>query len=164
MKAAAIEFNLDLVLPSALVAQTAKELEGWSKAVKFLAGASWLTALAVFALVFSVTANERRREWAIYRLIGAKRGWLSKLVMVESFFLTSLGAVGGLIAASLIVFPFRSLIFQSLGLPSLAVSMAFIAVLALVSLILAAIIGPLVGAFSVWLLTKIDITKALRDM
>jgi putative ABC transport system permease protein len=163
MQAYAIECNLDLVMPDAIVTETAKELAGWSSTVGRASAVMWVMALLALGMVFSVSVGERRREFGIYRLIGAKRQWLSKLIFMEAVLVSLGGAVLGLLTASLIIFPFDTLIFQSLGLPNLPASPSAVAWAALSALILALVIAPLACLRSVLALTRSDVQSSLRE-
>ncbi|MDR1546845.1 MAG: ABC transporter permease [Deltaproteobacteria bacterium] len=163
MEAYAAEFNLDFVLPDAIVTETARQLAGWSKLTKGLAAGLWLTALLVLGLVFTVSARERRREFGVYRLLGASRGWLSRLILTEAFLTSLTGGVAGLILAAAVVFPFNALIFQNLGLPHLPSSAGQIILAALSALALAAAVGPLASLRALWALTRSDVQATLRE-
>ncbi|MDR1657307.1 MAG: ABC transporter permease [Deltaproteobacteria bacterium] len=163
MKDAAIEFNLDLVLPDAIVTETSRQLAGWSRLTGFLAVGLWLLALLVLALVFSVSASERKKEFGIYRLIGARRSWLGRLLLTEAFLVALTGAVVGLILGACVVFPFETLIFSSLGLPHLPLSASEIAIRALLTLAAASAIAPLASLRTVLAMTRGDAAESLRS-
>jgi putative ABC transport system permease protein len=163
MKAQAIEWDLDFVLPDAIVTETARELTGWSSTVNRLALFVWLAALLALALVFSVSIGERRRELGVYRLLGATRGWLCRLILSEAVLVSLAGAMAGLIGAALIIFPFDALIFQSLGLPNLPAKVPSIAWAAAKALVLSLAIAPLSCLRTVLVMTRSDVQVALRD-
>ena len=162
MRDQAIEFNLDLVLPDAIVTETARRLSGYSKLSGALAAGLWLMALLVLALAFSISAAERRKEFGIYRLLGATRGWLGRLLLSEALLIALGGAAVGLALASLAVFPFNTLIFDSVGLPNLPLSAGEVASRLALAAFLGVLIAPLAALRAAWSLTRANVTENLR--
>jgi putative ABC transport system permease protein len=159
----AIEYNLDKMITASLVSETARRLRDISASVYLAAAGVWLLALFVLSLVFSVTVSERKYELSLYRLLGAKRSWLGRLLLWEAFFLCAGGALGGIALAACIVFPFSTLIFSGLDLPHLDISGGEIAGYALLTLAIAEISGPLACLNTVWSLTRSDVYSSLRE-
>lgn len=80
--------------------------------------------IAVLLLVTLVTAilhvyrvENRQKEWAVYRMMGASENWILELILTETVLLSVLGAVLGIGAGALVVFPFSELISEQLKLP-----------------------------------------------
>ena len=76
-----------------------------------------VTTIISLALVFSVTINERLREFSILRVIGAKRSQLRKILFIEAAYLGGTGSLAGIALTSLIVIPFNVLISEKISLP-----------------------------------------------
>lgn len=76
-----------------------------------------LTTIFSLALVFSITINERRREFSILRVLGATRKQLRKILFLEAAFLGGAGSIAGIAFASLVVLPFNTLISEKISLP-----------------------------------------------
>jgi putative ABC transport system permease protein len=163
MQNCAVAYNLDLVVTGSIVGETARRLHDLSTSVYWLAAGIWLLAILVVSLVFSVSANERKHEISIYRLLGAQRSWVAGLLRWEAFFLCLGGALAGILAACCIIFPFSTLIFDSLELPHLSISVGGVIGYALLVLAIAGISGPLACANAVWSLTRFDVYSSLRE-
>ena len=92
-------------------------------------------------LIFTLMMNERKREFASLRAMGASRGILSGIMVKEALLVNLLGGVIGIAAAAVILFSFSGLIGQSLGagfvLPSAGTALLY-AALALLSVLAAA--------------------------
>jgi putative ABC transport system permease protein len=108
----------------------------------------WVLAIGVLALLFSVTLNERRREFGVLRALGATRGKLARVVLVESLLLSVAGAVGGAAVLSLVYLSFSPLIGISLEMPYLQPSPQTIALLLGTGVLVAALTGPLAALAS----------------
>jgi putative ABC transport system permease protein len=158
MQTYAIEYSLDLLIAETIVSDTARRLHTLSASVYWFAAGFWLLAALVISLVFSVTVSERRHELGIYRLLGAQRSWLGRLLLREALYICAGGALAGVLAAACIVFPFSVLIFTGLRLPHLGIPFASIAGHALATLAIAGAIGPLACLNTVWSLTRSDVS------
>jgi putative ABC transport system permease protein len=79
----------------------------------------WILSLAVLFIAFSMIGNERKKEFAILRGLGASRRTLSHIMLKEAFYVSSLGALTGAVIASAVMILFGNLIRSSLDLPFL---------------------------------------------
>jgi putative ABC transport system permease protein len=163
MRRHAIDYDLDLVLTKSLVSDVAGRLKGVSSLIWTLAAVFWVLALVVMSIVFSSTLNERKRELSIFRILGASRSWLGRMILIEALFIGLGGALAGLSAAALCMFPFSTLIFQAIGLPHLQLSWGMILAYALAVLFLAGAAGPLASIYSALSITRFDIYQTLRE-
>ncbi len=96
-----------------------KQLESLLQTVVIMLGVIWVMSVALIGLVFSMAANERRRELAVLRALGATRRFISQSLLVEAGFLAFIGGAVGIFLAILAIYLFRRLIMVSLGLPFL---------------------------------------------
>jgi putative ABC transport system permease protein len=79
----------------------------------------WAVAVVLIGVVFSMAANERRREMAVLRAIGATRNFIFRSVLTEAALLALTGAVTGITIAAAGLFIFKDLIAGSLKMPFL---------------------------------------------
>ena len=95
-----------------------------------------LTTMISLALVFSVTINERLREFSILRVIGAKRSQLRKILFIEAAFIGFSGSLTGIAFTSLFLIPFNVHIAEKISLPFAMSNPSQILIFAAVTLIL----------------------------
>ena len=100
-----------------MLTDVSDSLAGISSTVTLLIAAVWVLALVILLIAFVMIANERKREFAVLRLIGMSRGMLSGMILKESALCSLAGGLIGILLAALAVFPFTTLIETSLGLP-----------------------------------------------
>jgi len=110
----------------------------------------WALAVILIAFIFSMAANERRREMAILRAVGATRCFILYSILTEAALLAISGAVIGIIAAASGLFIFKDMLAYSLKIPLLFPSIpSFISLfsagmaLAIISLVLSALLPAL---------------------
>jgi putative ABC transport system permease protein len=96
-----------------------KQLTSLLKTVVMMLGLIWVLSVAFIGLVFSMAANERRRELGVLRAIGATRRFISQSLLAEAGILAFCGGTAGIFLAVLAITLFRRLIVVSLDLPFL---------------------------------------------
>ena len=107
-----------------------------------------LTALFTLGIVFSVTAGERRREFAMLRTLGLTRRRLSTLILREAAIISGAGALLGTALGLIVVVPFSEVIGASLGLPELTPGGGQILFACALSLLITFLVGPLAACVS----------------
>ncbi|MBI5304761.1 MAG: FtsX-like permease family protein [Chloroflexi bacterium] len=96
-----------------------KQLAGLMGMTLSMMGLTWALAVVLIGLVFSMAANERRRELGVMRAFGANRAFIFKSLLAEAGVLAICGGASGIALAVLTVILFRQLIMVSLGIPYL---------------------------------------------
>lgn len=79
----------------------------------------WILSAILIGLVFSMAANERRREIAVVRALGGTRFFVFRTILSEAALLALGGALVGILLAAFGVYLFRDFITGSLGMPFL---------------------------------------------
>lgn len=106
-----------------------RQITGLMQGMLAVLGTTLCLSLLLIGLVFSMAANERRREIAVLRALGATRGAVSASLLLEAVILALAGACVGIGLASLAIFLFRNLIVRSLAMPFLFPSLPSLALL-----------------------------------
>lgn len=158
----AMDYNLDIVVSKNMISDIAKKLGGLSFLMHVLTGIFWLAAAGVLFLFFSLLLNERKREFGLFRILGATRGRLVRIILTEALVVSVVGGVLGVLGALALTLPFHRYISAALELPYLAVSPMVILVLAAASLGLAIVIGPLSSLYATIKIATTDIYLTLR--
>lgn len=163
MQKYAVEYDLDFVMTKGMISDIYKWLNSFSVIVYTLAAIFWLLAIVVIFIVYSSTINERKREVGILRILGASRNMLVKMLFIESFIISVIGAIIGIIFAAIVLYAFSMLICQSLGLPCINTSFSSAITYGLIVFILTLIIAPLASSYSVLSITRTDSYQAYRE-
>lgn len=155
--------GLQIVKTQSMISGIAESLNTFSGILYLLVGALLLIALFMLALVFSITANERKKEFAILRILGATRKCLSSLLLAEALLVSIVGGILGVLVAALAVFPFSVAISQQLGLPYLTPQGQVLLELLAASLLITFAAGPFAAAYSAWRISRADASVTLRE-
>ncbi len=146
-----------------MITEVGDSLAGVSKTIAALIAAVWVLALIILFIAFTMMVNERRRELAVYRLLGMSRRMLSGMVMKETALCSLAGAICGIVLGAVLVFPFSTLIESSLKLPYLTPAAGTIALYAVISVAVTILAGCLAGFRTAFRLSQTDPGTTLRE-
>lgn len=90
----------------------------------------WLLCVGLLALAFQMVFSERRREFAVLLISGARRSMLTRIALIEALIIASFGAAGGVFAGAFVLLPFAALLKDSFARPYLLPDASNIALLA----------------------------------
>jgi putative ABC transport system permease protein len=140
-----------------------KQMTGLLAGVLATLAGAWLLSTALIGLVFSMAANERRKELGVLRALGATRRFVFQTLLLEASLLAVMGGAVGVALAALAVFLFRRLIIVSLDLPFLLPSAASLAPQVLAGLLLALITVNLAALIPAMRISRQDPAIAMRE-
>ena len=138
-------------------------LSGIARAAWALIGAVWALALVILLVAFAMMIHERRREFAVLRLLGVSRRGLRAEILAETALCGLAGALLGVGVAALGVFPFATLIEAQMGLPYLTPDAGTLLALAGGTILATLLVGLLAGAWAAARLSRTDPGATLRE-
>ncbi len=140
-----------------------QQMAGLRLGVVATMGLTLTLSVLLIGLVFSMAANERRRELGVLRAMGATDFFVFRSVLVEAGLLALGGGLAGIALTMLVTYLFRQVIVASLGVPfllpsplSLAGEVAIGLGVALGSITLAALLPA-------WRISRQDPAIAMRE-
>ena len=146
-----------------MMTEVADSLSGVSRTIAVLICAVWGLALIILFIVFSMMVNERRRELAVYRLLGMSRKMLSGMILKETALCSFTGALCGTALGAILVFPFATLIETSLKLPYLTPDIGSIVLYACFAIAVTILVGCAAAARTASRLSRVDPGTTLRE-
>ena len=123
-----------------------------------------IVAVAAIVISFSLSTRERRREYALLRIIGFTRKRLKKLVLAESFLVSAVGTYIGLLFSSVAFFTFRIWIGEHVGVPFIIPASAEITGVYVAVILLLHSVGPAAVYGVANKVSQIDAYAALREV
>ena len=139
------------------------QMVGLLRIVLLLAGLTWVLATLFMGLVFSLAANERRREIATLRALGATRPFVLKTLLLEG---VALAVSGGLIGIGLTVLTsglFQKQIAQIANIQIVLPSPLVLAGMAAAGLSLAVISVTIAAWIPASRLSRQELATAMRE-
>ncbi len=156
-------YGIEVIETSGIISAVASNLTFLTYLLVSASALLWVLALLTLFLVFSASLNERKKELAILRILGATRRRLACLLLLESLTVSLAGACIGIVCGWIIVFPFSTLIFRAMRTPYLQVSPTEALVLAASTLGAAAVVGPIASLWSAISLSRLDVYATMRE-
>jgi putative ABC transport system permease protein len=155
--------GVDVLISQSIFSGISATLSGLTDYIYLLSAGLWLLAVIVLAAVFSGTIHERKKEFALLRILGATRKKLIGIVLSESSIAGIAGGVVGIVLASTVIFPFSTLISERLELPYLDAPLSNIILLIFGSLVLSALVGPLASLYSALRISGAETYFTMRE-
>ena len=146
-----------------MITDVSGALSGVAQTVTGLIGAVWILAFLILLVAFVMIANERKKEFALLRLLGTSRRMLGALIRREMALCSLTGGALGIAAAAALVFPFSALIETRLKLPYLMPSAPVLALTAAGALLAVLLAGTAASAWAAGRLGRVDPGTVLRE-
>jgi putative ABC transport system permease protein len=140
-----------------------KQMSGLQTGIFLAMGVTLTLSITLIGLIFSMAANERRRELGVLRAMGATRRFVFQSLLTEAGLLALAGGVAGIFLTVLIVYLFRKLITVSLGIPFLLPSPATLLPQIAGGLLLALVAATLAAMLPAYRISHLDPSVAMRE-
>ncbi len=134
-----------------------------SSYIKVIIGVLWILAVIVIALLFAMTLSERKKEMATLRVLGATKGQLVKLVLIESSLISLYGSILGMGLSYLGVVLLGKNISESLKIPFLLPPTSTVIITVIICFMASFLTGPLSSLYSALKLSKADVYQSMRE-
>ncbi|MDO5853010.1 MAG: ABC transporter permease [Thermoplasmata archaeon] len=117
----------------------------------------------VLAVLFSLTVYESRKEYAVLRMIGASRGAVSGVVLLQALAVGIVGALAGVVLGLVVMVPLSGVIGDALGTPFALSSTSDIIRLAATAFVISVVVGTASAAISAARIARKDAYTAFRE-
>jgi putative ABC transport system permease protein len=151
------------VLSSNMFQSYRQQMTGLLRTILFIMAITWVLSVVLIGLVFSMAANERRRELGVLRALGATRRFVFQSLLTEATLLAFFGGATGIALAVLFVYLFRRLLVVSLGFPFLLPTPQILLLQVVAGLILALFSVNLAALFPAIKISRQDPAVAMRE-
>ncbi len=146
-----------------LISNVAEGLSNVSGIISALVVVVWILSLIIMVISFTMMINERKKEFAVIRVIGASEKMLTRMVMKEAFTVSAAGSLPGAALGLLVISLFSGMIEDSLNLPFLLPSVPGLAILFVAAIIASTIAGSLAASYAALRISRIDPALILRE-
>ncbi len=123
----------------------------------------WILSVLIISLVFTMIFNERKKEMAILRVLGATKKKLRNMILTEAIILSLIGSSIGTLLALLGVVIVSPTIVETLNIPFLLPSLFDIIKLSILCFVIGLVVGPISSLYTVIKVNKYDIYKNVRE-
>lgn len=158
-----LNHSVTVVETQNMISAVKVQLEAFSSVIKIFIIVFSVIALIALYLVFTISFSERKKEFATLRIMGATRQKVISILLLEALYISFLGAVSGMVVASVVIFPFNVYIGDLLGLPFIHPSLFVIIAMILIDLVVISVAGPLASAKAAWKAGNAESYLVMRD-
>lgn len=155
--------NVNFVFASNMMSDTSAKLQHITGGLYAGAAVFWLVAALVMFVVFFFAFNERQKEFATLRALGASKGKVISLVLTESTLMSLIGSVFGVGFGALVIALFSDSIADVIGLPYLTPSASMMVATVALSFAAGLATCPIASLQTVWRISSRDIYTSLRE-
>ncbi|MDR2295857.1 MAG: ABC transporter permease [Clostridiales Family XIII bacterium] len=155
--------GVDVVLPQAIIGNLAKHLDLTIGILTVLLAVLWFLSAFVLVIVFTITLNERKREFGVLRALGATRKKLASVLMAESVLLCAFGAGAGVLLFCVTALPFNAFLESKLESEYLLPPAGAAALILCVCFLLCAAGGPMAAAVSAVRIGRAETSFIMRE-
>ncbi len=148
---------------ASLTTGIASGLTGISYIVGVLIAAVWVLSFFVLMIVFALTVNDRRKEFAVLRVMGVSRNGLIGSILKEVLLLGLAGGILGVACGFVITVPFGSLMETKMGMPLLLPEGKQILIYVFISIAASVLAGTASSLLTIYKISKIDPSLILRE-
>ena len=145
-----------------MISGVSESLSGVSATISLLMVVVWILSVVILAIVFTMNINERKKEFAVLRVLGASRVKLAGLVFREAALYGFLGSLFGAVLTVLITALFTPAIENMIGLPFLLPPVPVMLIAGALTVELTVAAGAVTAASSAVKISKIDTGLILR--
>ena len=145
-----------------MISGVSESLSGVSATISLLMVVVWILSVVILAIVFTMNINERKKEFAVLRVLGASRVKLAGLVFREAALYGFLGSLLGAGLTVLITALFTPAIENMIGLPFLLPPVPVMLIVGALTVVLTVAAGAVTAASSAVKISKIDTGLILR--
>ena len=121
-----------------------------------------LVMLPMIAVINSMVANERRREFGLLRALGSTKRSIFVLVTLETILIAIIGGSLGAISTGTLLFSFTDLIMKAFGIPYLWLGLFDIVTLAITFVGVALAVGVVAALYPAITISRTDPYMAMR--
>ncbi len=124
---------------------------------------AWVLSAVLIGLVFSMSANERQRQMALLRALGATRWYVLRSLLAEGSLLAICAATAGSLVGTLSIYIFQNYFAGTLKMPFLFPSVTSLLVLFVLGLVLSLITVSLATVFPAVRISRLEPAMGMRE-
>lgn len=158
-----LKANVNFIFASNMMSDTSAKLQNIVTVMYSAAAGVWLVAALVMFVVFFFAFNERQKEFATLRALGASKSKVIAIVMTESFLMSFAGTVVGMLFGWLFLEVFSVSIAKAIGLPYLSPATGAFWGTVVTSAVAGLVTCPLATLPTAWRIGRKDIYTSLRE-
>ncbi len=156
--------GLKIVEAKSLAGSVENSLRGFVVLLYILLASIFVLSFIILATTFKMSVYERSSQYAFLRGAGATKGQILKLILEESAVISGGGALLGIAAAVLILFPFRTAISTAVSMPFLFPTPRYTVIITVFVAFIGMLLGPVSALVSAGRISGAPLYQSQRSM
>ncbi len=146
-----------------MIATISDVLQGISLIIGLLTGGIWLLSVVIMIAVFVMLSHERKKEFAVMRVIGATRSMMLKIMGSEAGIVSIIGSLIGVLLSYILAFPVSEMIRSNLSMPVTMPDVGTLLWITAGAVLIPAAAGVITALISAVRITKSETGLLLRE-
>ena len=146
-----------------LIVEVSSQLESVNRIISLTLAVLLFLSFFTMTLFFSVIFHERKKDFAILRILGTTSKKISCLALSEGFLIGTAGGFAGLISGILTVYPFNRYIENRLNVPYLMPSVPVVILFGLLGIVTVILFGAVSSFLSTISLSHAETYYTMRE-
>ena len=155
--------GVGVVKSKSLFTNIAENLNIVSGIIQTAASVMGVLAALVLSVLFSINTADRKKEFAVLRIVGATRGKLVRIVLFEALLISLFGSVIGMTFGAIVILPFGTFWEQKMSLPFLMPYVFELIGFSFITMGLSLVAGAISVAFSVFTVSRAETYSTMRE-
>ena len=123
----------------------------------------WVVAEIILCVIYFISSNGRKKEYALFHLLGVSKNKLRAMLNKQMFFITIAGFFAGVLLSALTVFPFGRYLTRLLGIAYLTPDFFEILLLLLIGFLVSLLSGMVSSIAPMRRVNRQDAYTVLRE-
>ncbi|EFI41963.1 MULTISPECIES: ABC transporter permease [Peptoniphilus] len=165
-KKLADEFKGEQIYPllaKQMMTQVSDNMQSLLTYIYALIALLWILAFFILTLVYSISIKERKREFAMFRILGATKKKLKSICLAEILMINMTGAVFGSVFSFIISLLFGKALSLSFKMPFLSPNIIGLFSVLLFTILAGSLLGPLASIVALNKMEKQEMGLLLRE-
>ena len=141
--AADMDIDVNIIEAQSLTQELGSNISNLSMLLSLYSVLFLITSFITLHVVFALIIGERKKEFAIMRILGATKKIVAKSMLLEAFVISGVGAIVGSGLSMLLISSFSTFIETSLGLPYINIAITTQISMILITILITTLVGPL---------------------
>lgn len=146
-----------------LVNELNANLDFSSTTIRTIVGFIWVLSVIVIALMYAMSFHERKKEFAVLRIIGASKPKVIAISLLEVFYQSLWGALGGAFLSAVVLLILSPVLIDLLKLPYLLPGFGVLLQIGILSMLTAMLTSMLSAVFSILKHGRKDVYENMRS-
>ncbi|MFV0528325.1 MAG: ABC transporter permease [Lachnospiraceae bacterium] len=155
--------EVDTIVSKSMIRTISDNIEAHTIYLHTIVAIIWILSAIVLLVIFSISLQERKKEFALLRIAGATRRKLLSVLLRESLLISLAGALAGILLGAVFIIPFSTYIGDVLELPYILPQPSVLVYILLLNLLFATLIGPLASLYAALKISRPETYQTLKE-